>query len=180
MTRVNYLRPRRDVFAALARRLDRRTRVPLASLAAALLAVAALCFVDDLRLHAARAAGARAAARLGSAHAALDAMRAAAADVDRLRALSRHVDELATSGTRSASHVALLGNRLAHDAWLTTVRLDGPAVALEGHGAALRDVGDALASLRRVPGYGAARLVSVRRDAARNEYLYAVALEAPW
>ncbi|MGD1066973.1 MAG: PilN domain-containing protein [Vulcanimicrobiaceae bacterium] len=178
MTRLNYLRaPARDALAAHVQ-LDARTRTPLGALAAALLAVATIGFVEDARFVATQRRQVAAHARLDALAARLARTRALAADVTRLRALDRDLDELAASGARTAARLALLGDRVPSDAWLTTIRIAGHELALEGRGTRLAAVGATLATLRRTPGYRAARLVSVRHDALHAGFLYTIALDA--
>lgn len=178
MTRLNYLpTPMRDTLAAHLQ-LDARTRAPLGALAAALLAVATIGFVEDARLAAAQRAHLAARARLGGLAATLARTHALADDVTRLRALDREVDELASSGARTAGRLARLGDRVPADVWLTTIRVAGHELALEGRGTRLAAVGATLATLRRTPGYRAARLVTVRHDALHAGFLYTIALDA--
>jgi Tfp pilus assembly protein PilN len=176
--RVNYVRTPSERLFGVPLQVDAHARAPLAALCAALLVVATVWFLEEARLGAAQRAGLDAAARLRSIAPELARARALEAEIARLRALDRLVDDLAWSGARSASRLALLGNRLPREAWLTTIRVQGRDIALEGRGARLATVGNALATLQRLPGYASARLVTVRRDTLHADVVYAIALEA--
>jgi len=178
MRRINYLRSPSERLFGVPLRVGAHARAPLAALGTAMLLVATVWFLEEARLGAAQRAGIDAAAHLRSIAPELARTRALEAEVARLRALDRLVDELARSGTRSASRLALLGNRLPREAWLTTIRVQGRDIALEGRGAKFATVGNALATLQRLPGYASARLLTVRRDALHADVVYAIALEA--
>jgi Tfp pilus assembly protein PilN len=176
--RLNYLRTPSERLFGVPLRVGTHARAPLAALGAALLLVATVWFLEEARLSAAQRAGLDAAAHLRSIAPELAQTHALEAEVAHLRALNRLVDDLARSGTRSANRLALLGNRLPREAWLTTIRVQGRDIALEGRGAKLATVGSTLATLQHLPGYASARLVTIRRDALHADVVYAIALEA--
>jgi Tfp pilus assembly protein PilN len=177
MTRVNYLHAHAWDTLAGHLQLAAHARAPLGALAAALLVVATTAFIEDVHFAATQRAQAAAHARLDALVATLARTRALAADVARLRALDRQIDDLAASGARTAGRLALLGDRVPADAWLTTIHVAGHELALEGRGTRLAVVGATLATLRHTPGYRAARLVAVRHDALHAGFLYTIALE---
>jgi Tfp pilus assembly protein PilN len=177
MIRINYLRTPSERFVGAPVQLDRETRGPLAALGIALVLVAVTGFVEARRLEVTLGETLAATARLREAAPQLARTRTLAAEVERLRALDRRADALRRSGTRVAARFVLLGNHLPSDAWLSAIRRDGHGLALEGRGTRLAAVGATLATVRHLPGFAAARLVSVRRDPARAGVVYAIAVD---
>lgn len=149
----------------------------LRSVAAALLAVAAMAAVQERRIAAARVEGAVAAARLARADARTVRVHALARERDRLRALAEHVAAVERSGPAWASEIAAIGNGVPRDVWLSSLHVQAGNVAIEGRGARLAAVGTAMAALVRVPAFGAARLLSVRENDDRSGISYAIELE---
>ena len=178
MRRINYLPSWSECHIGMTLpAVTAELRAPLAALAAAIALAAALWAVQQTRLSAAERDGAVYAERLAETQLDVARVRAVEHDVERLRALRERVDTIRRSGALSANAIAVLGNRLPADAWLSSVRADHGTLALEGHGARLAAVSSAIASLAALPVYRAARLVSVHEDPARSGVTYALSLE---
>jgi Tfp pilus assembly protein PilN len=179
MRRINYLVSwsERHIGVALPRAISPPLRAPLAALMCSIAFVMVVWGVQHARLHAAERDGAELARRLARAEREVAAVRAVERDVTRLRALSERIAWIRGSGTARASQIAVVGNRLPHDAWLTSLHADHGALALEGHGTRLTAVGTAIAGLAQLPSYAGARLISVHDDPSRAGVTYAIALE---
>ena len=152
-------------------------RAPLAALACAIALVIVMWGVQHARLRAAERDGAQLAYRLADAEHDLARVRVVERDGTRLRALAERLASIRRSGPQHASEIAVIGNQLPADAWLTSLRADRAAIQLEGRGTRLAAVGTAIASLSRIPAYAGARLISVHDDPNRTGVTFAVALE---
>jgi Tfp pilus assembly protein PilN len=179
MKRINYLTSwsERRLGVALPSSVAPRLRAPLAALAAALALVGLLWMVQATRLHAAEREGVAYAQRLAAIEIAVARVRVVERDVARLRILSERVAEVRGSGARSASEVAALGNRIPAGAWLTLLRADRAALALEGRSARIDTVGSMIAALAGLPPYVGARLVTLRDDPVRADVTYAIEVD---
>ncbi len=178
MKRINYLPSwsERHVGVALPP-VAAELRAPLAALAGAIALAGVLWSVQATRLNAADREGAAKAEQLAALQLDVARVRAVEHDVARLETLGERVETIRRSGALRANEIVALGNRLPADAWLSSLRADRGALAVEGHGARLTAVGEALASLAALPAYGAARLVAVHEDPVRSGVTYALALE---
>ncbi len=178
MRRSNYLPSwsERHIGVALPS-LAMELRVPLAALAGSIALTGVLWGVQSTRLHGAERDGAVYAERLASMQLDVARVRAVERDADRLDALASRVATIRRSGAVRANEIAVLGNRLPRDAWLSSLRADRGTLALEGHSARLAAVGTTIASLAALPAYGTARLVAVHDDPVRAGVTYALALE---
>jgi Tfp pilus assembly protein PilN len=152
-------------------------RAPLAALICSVAFVVVVWAVQHARLRAAERDGAGLARQLAASERDVAAVRAVERDVTRLRALAERIAAIRGSGTARANEIAVVGNRLPHDAWLTSLHADRGTLALEGHGARLDAVGTTIAGLARLPSYAGVRLISVHDDPVRAGVTYAVALE---
>lgn len=179
MRRINYALTwsERHVGVTLPSAIPAALRPPLAALACAVAFVLVVWGVQQARLRAAERDGAELAGRLAAAERGVAVVRAMGREVARLRTLDDRIARIRRSGTDRASEIAVVGNRLPSDAWLTSLRADRGALALEGRGARLSAVGSAIADLARLPSYAGARLLSVRDDPGRTGVTYAIALE---
>lgn len=180
MRRINYLVTwsERHIGLALPQAIPTPLRAPLAVLLCSIAFVTVVWGVQHARLNAAQRDGAELARQLARSEREVAAVRAIERDVTRLRALAERVASVRGSGTARASEIAVIGNRLPHDAWLTSLRTDRGALALEGRGARLGAVGAAIAGLAQLPSYAGVRLISVHEDPSRAGVTYALALEA--
>lgn len=180
MRRINYLVTwsERHTGWAFPAALPPALRAPLAALLCAIAFVTVVWGVQHERLRAAERDGAQLARQLATSEREVAAVRAIERDVARLHALAQRIASVRGSGTARASEIAVIGNRLPHDAWLTSLHADHGALALEGRSARLSAVGAAIAGLAQLPSYGGARLISVHDDPSRAGVTYAVTLEA--
>ncbi len=180
MKRVNYARGRfeRIAGAPFAAIVTAEMRRPLAALGAAVALTGAVCGVQEARLDAARRANDAYAIRLAAVEPSAERARADRRELDRLRAIARTIDEVAQSGARGASAIAALGNALPPGAWLTALRADRGTIALDGRGARLTAVADAIVALDALGTYGSVRLTNARADAPRSGVIYDLALQA--
>ena len=178
MKRINYLPSwsERHIGVALPV-VAAELRAALAALAGAIALSGVLWVVQETRLHAAEHDGASYAERLAATQAGVSRVRAVERDVERLRALGDRVEAIRRSGTLRANEIAVLGNRLPADAWLSSLRADHGTLAVEGHGARLISVGTTIEALAALPAYRAARLVAVHDDPVRTGVTYALSLE---
>ena len=179
MKRINYLLSSSERYTGvtLPPALAPELRAPVVVLACSLALVVVLWAVQHARIAAAERDGAEYARRLAATEISIARVRAVEKDVVTLRALDERIREIRRSGPARASEIAMLGNRLPADAWLTAVRADRTALAVEGHGARLSAVGRTIASLAALPPYAGARLISVHEDPVRRGVAYALALE---
>ena len=178
MTRFNYAPSRFErTFGAASSQRAPIARGPLLALAASLVLVAAIVFVQAFRLRALGGAAAVLNARSAALQPALARLHSAEADVRRLEAQVAEDRGARRSGTLRANEIAAIGNALPAQTWLTGVRIEQDAVALEGRCARMRGVADALAALARVDGIATVRLISAKRDATRSDVAYEIALE---
>jgi Tfp pilus assembly protein PilN len=179
MRRINYLVTwsERHAGVALPHTIAPALRGPLTALACAIAFVIVIWGVQHARLRAAERDGAGLARRLAAAEPRIARVRTVEREVARLRTLGERVAQIRRSGTLRASEIAVVGNRLPPDAWLTSLRADHAALALEGRGARLGTVGSAIGNLAQLPSYSGARLISVREEPARSGVTYAIALE---
>ena len=153
-------------------------REPLGVLGCALALVAIVWAVQHARLASLETRGADYAERLASGAVALARVRDLETDVARLRSLHERVDAIRRTGPLRAAEIATLGDRLPDDAWLTSLRADRAALALEGRSSRIESVAAAVAGLTRLPAYGGVRLLSVREDPAGHGVSYALAVDA--
>jgi Tfp pilus assembly protein PilN len=179
MRRINYLASwsERSIGITLPSRIAPALRIPVIALAAAMTLVAVLWTVQTARLRAAERDGTAYANRLAAVNAAVARVRVLERDVAQLRSLSDRVVEIRRSGDAQASKIAALGNRLPGGVWLTSVRADRGALALEGRSARLAAVGTAMDALAGLPGYSGARLIAVRAEPARSGVTYSLELD---
>jgi hypothetical protein len=178
MTRFNYAPSRFErAFGAASSRRAPIARGPLLALAASLLLVGTLVFVQAFRLRALEGAAAVLSTRRAALQPALVRLRSAEAEERRLEGLLAADRGVRRSGTLSANEIAAIGNALPAQTWLTGVRIEPGAVALEGRCAGMRGVADALAALARVDGIATVRLITAKRDATRSDVAYEIALE---
>jgi Tfp pilus assembly protein PilN len=179
MRRINYLVgwSERSIGIALPNGISPALRIPLAALVAALTLVALLWTVQMTRLRAAEREGIVYADRLAAIDAAVARVRAIEHEVAQLRALSERVVQIRRSGDAGASEIAALGNRLPDGVWLTSLRAERGALALEGRSVRLAAVGTAMDALAQLPGYSGARLVAVHAETAQSGVTYSVELE---
>lgn len=179
MRRINYLLSwsERSVGIALPSRISPALRIPVIALAAAMGLVVLLWTVQATRLRAAERDGTVYANRLAAVDVAVARVRVLERDVAQLRSLSDRVVEIRRSGDAQASEFAALGNRLPDGVWLTSVRADRGALALEGRSARLGAVGTAMDALAGLPGYSGARLIAVRAEPARSGVTYSLELD---
>ena len=179
MRRINYLSSwsERHIGVALPSPLSAELRAPAAALAGAIALAAVLWGVQETRLRAAERDGVAYAERLAATQLDVTRIRAVERDVERMTTLAERVDTVRRSGTLRANEIAALGNGLPADAWLSSLRTDRGAVAVEGHGTRLAAVGTTIASLAALPAYRAVRLVAVHEDPARSGVTYALSLE---
>ncbi len=179
MKRVNYARGTFEgtVGAPLAAVLAPALRAPLFALGATLAATGMLWGVQQARLEAVMRASDAYAVRLAALEPSGERVRAAQRELARLRAMNRTLDDVTASGARSASAIAALGNALPEGAWLTALRADRGTLALDGRGARLTAVADAISALDALGTYGAVRLTSARADALRSGVIYGLTLQ---
>jgi Tfp pilus assembly protein PilN len=178
VTRTNYLLTWTERHAGIALpAFAPALRRPLGVLACAVALVAVAWAIQHARLVTLEARGAEYAERLATAGIALARVRAVETDLARLRALHERIGTIRRSGPLRAGEIAALGDRLPDGAWLTSLRADRTALALEGRGARIETVAAAVANLTRLPAYGGARLLSVRDDPAGHGVSYALALD---
>ena len=179
MRRINYLVTwsERHAGVALPQTIAPPLRGPLAALACAIAFVIVVWGVQHARLHAAQRDGAGLARRLAAAEPQIARVRTVEREVARLRTLGERVAQIRRSGTLRASEVAVVGNRLPPDAWLTSLRADHAALALEGRSARLAAVATTLAAFAQLPAYADARLVAVHGDPQHAGVTYVIALE---
>ncbi|MDB5072723.1 MAG: hypothetical protein JWM87_3834 [Candidatus Eremiobacteraeota bacterium] len=179
MRRINYLVTwsERRIGLALPPAIPPALRAPLAALLCSIAFIAVVWGVQHARLRAAERDGAELARQLARSEREIATIRAIERDVTRLRTLAERIATVRGSGTARASQIAVIGNRLPHDAWLTSLHADHAALALEGRGARLGAVAAAIAGLAQLPSYTGARLVSVHDDPSRTGVTYAIALE---
>jgi Tfp pilus assembly protein PilN len=177
--RINYVVTwsERHLGMALPPAVPATLRAPLAALLCSVAFVAVVWSVQHARLRATQRDGAVLAVRFAATARDVARVRAIQRDVTRLRALAERVDRIRRSGGQRASEIAVVGNALPSDAWLTSLHADHGALALEGRGARLGTVGTAIAELAKLPSYGGARLISAHEDPARQGVTYAIALE---
>lgn len=178
MRRINYLPSwsERHVGVALPV-ITAELRAPLGALAAATALAGVLWAVQAVRLHTAETDGAAFGARLAAAQLDITRVHALERDVAQLQTLGERVDALRRSGAQRANEIVTLGNGLPADAWLSTLRADRGALAVEGRGARLAAVATTIASLAALPAYRSARLIAVHEDPARAGVTYALSLE---
>lgn len=177
MKRIDYLRPphrRRTVrrFAA-----DPRWRHTLGAGGVAALLIGGTILVELVRFDAAWRDGVALSEQLVQADAAAAQARSMRRDLERLRSIAGRIETTRRIALANASEIATLGNGLPTDVWLTSLRLGPNAIALEGRGARLDAVAAAMSALVRLPRFTQAQLVSVRGDALRGGFDYAIALE---
>jgi Tfp pilus assembly protein PilN len=152
-------------------------RVPLAVLACAIALAGVTGAAEQLRLRAAEDQGAVYERQLAAVELDAARIRAVERDVARLHALEASIAEIRRSGALQASEIAALGNRVPPGAWLTSLRADGAAIAIEGGGRGLDAVATTVSSLAHRAPYGDARLLSVHDDPVRSGVRYALMLE---
>lgn len=179
MRRINYLiAPSERIFGhALRFAVSPPLRLPLIALAGALASLGLPYCVEAARWHHLERAGVAYEMRLAATELDVRQVRRLERDVARLRVMSGEVASIRRSGDVRANEIAALGNQLPSDAWLTALRKDGEALAVEGGGARLSTVAAAIATLARLPQYVGARLVAVHGEAARPEVTYSIVLE---
>jgi Tfp pilus assembly protein PilN len=180
MRRINYLVTwsERHIGLALPPAIPPTLRAPLAALLCSIAFVAVVWGVQSARLRAAERDGAELARQLARSEREVAAVHAIERDAMRLRTLAERIATVRGSGTVRATEIAVIGNRLPRDAWLTSLHADHGALALEGRGARLSAVGAAIAELAQLPSYAGARLISVHEHPTRMGVTYAIALEA--
>ena len=180
MRRINYIVTwtERHAGFALPAAIAPSLRGPLAALACSIAFAGVVWGVQHARLDAVERDGAGLARRLAASERDVARVRTIERDVTRLRALGERVARIRRSGTLRASEIAVVGNRVPPDAWLTSLRADRSALALEGRGARLAAVGTTIAGLAGLPAYAGARLISVHDDPAGFGVTYAIALDA--
>ncbi|HEY0393373.1 MAG TPA: hypothetical protein VGD01_02645 [Candidatus Elarobacter sp.] len=179
MRRINYLLSwsERHAGVALPNAVRPELRAPLAVLACAFGLVLLLWAVQDARLRAAAQDGVRYARQADAAEARLARSGDVERDVASLRALAERLALTRQTGARRAAEIAVLGNALAAESWLTSVHVDPAAISLEGRSARLTAVGATIGNLSRLHAYAAVRLVSLHDDSATSGLTYALALE---
>jgi Tfp pilus assembly protein PilN len=96
-----------------------------------------------------------------------------------MRRIAASIARVRASGRMLANELAMIGNTLPDDAWLTSVRIAPRALSLEGRSRQARGVAAALAGLSAVAGSAPVRLLAMRLDAARSEMTYSIALGRP-
>ena len=179
MKRINYLvAPSERIFGpAFRAAVSRPLRLPLVALGGALASLGLPYCAETARLQQLEHAGA--AYQMHIAATALDVgrVRILERDVARLRGLSDELASIRRSGDVRANEIAVLGNQLPGDVWLTALRKDGEALDVEGGSGRLSMVAATIAALARLPQYSGARLVAVRSEAARPEVTYSIVLE---
>jgi hypothetical protein len=178
MNRINYVQSWSERHAGVALpAFSPALAAPLGAFASALALVAVMGAVQHARLGALEARGAEDVRRLNAVEVDLVRVRAVEGDVAKLRALRERVDAIRRSGPVRAGEIAAVGDRLPPDAWLTSLRAERAALALEGRGAGIDAVAIALADLARLRSVGAVRLLSLRGDPAGRGVDYALALD---
>ncbi len=179
MKRVNYLPSwsERRIGVALPSLITAELRGPIVAFAGSLALAGALWGAQAARLTAAEGAGAAFAVQLASMQADVARIRVIEQDVARMQALDERVAAIRGSGAVRANEIAALGNRLPPDIWLSSLRADRGALALDGRASALAAVGTTIASLAASSAYRAARLVAIHQEPARAGVTYAITLE---
>ena len=180
MTRFNYLIgwTERHAGVTLGSAFAPALRGPLIALACAFAVVFVSWALQRTRLADADARSAEYTRRAAAIATDVARVRAVEREVAQLRTLALRAGAIRRSGAQRASEIAALGNRLPSDAWLTSVRADRTALALEGRGERIETVAAALTGLARLPPYTGARLLSVREDPVGRGVTYALALDA--
>jgi len=153
-------------------------RVPLAAFAGALALVAVLWVVQHARLASLESRGAEFARRIAAADGELGEVHAVQRDVAHFRELGARIDAIRRSGPLRAGEIAALGDRLPSSAWLTSLRADRAAFALEGRADRIDAVAASVAGLALLSSHPAVRLLSVRDDPAAGGVTYALSLDA--
>jgi Tfp pilus assembly protein PilN len=177
MKRIDYLRPPRRRRTVLRIAADPRRRHLLGAGVLAVLVLCGTVLVELVRFEGARREGVALSEQLVQADADTVRARSLQRDLERLRGVAGRIETTRRAVLANASEIAALGNRLPPDVWLTSLRVGPDAIALEGRGARLDAVAAAMSALVQLPRFTQARLVSVRSDALRGGFDYAIALE---
>jgi len=165
LTRFNFLvegRTFRPTFQAP--RVASRIRAPLGALFASAGLACALYIVQIVRLHDIDQSYRLAQLRLSESEIAVHAIKALHTEVAKRWTLAAAVVNVQRSGLRRANELASIGNRLPHDAWLSSIRYDATGYALDGKSQRIAAVGAAMTALARKPNFGVPHLLAISDD----------------
>lgn len=175
--RVNYIVHPLERVVGTTPSIPARLRAPLLALMAVSMIVVTLSAVQMVRLGSVQHRGAELRTLQRLAQTRVDRLQTLQHEVDLLRRNAKAVGTIRRSGAVRADELARLGNGVPAGAWISAVRLQQRDVAIEGRGTGLREIGATMASLGRLPGFHAARLLDVRRTAERDAVTYTIGLE---
>jgi Tfp pilus assembly protein PilN len=183
MNRFNFLAPspsdRLRAFPVLMAPASYR---PIAMLGAMVVFVGAISGVEQVRLHLAQRDQAISTSRLERSDASIADVKHLESRVNAEADLLRAIRSIQQSGGRQANELAVIGNRLPPDAWLTAVHIENGKYALEGMAARVSAVATIMTTLRNAPTRAVPTLVSIVNDRDRKSTTlvqYSIRLETP-